>query len=380
LSALKNIRVCHFASVHTIDDTRVFHRQCISLAKDFDVYLIGIGNFEGIKSGVHVIGIPKPPSRIYRLFITTWVVFFKALIINARIYHIHDAELLPFAFFLRLIGKKVIYDIHENTYQDFENKPWIPNILKPILASIYKLSECFTAKFFHFILVIAKPDFAKRFCTNNYTIIQNYVDIKSIEPYANTKRSQLQQFDIFYMGTIHDMYYNFHPIVEAIHLLRKSGIDVKLHVAGYAKDYLQNHFRLNPYYEDTHLHITFYGVIKPQEAFEISQKCKVAFCLKNQPEAILMSHERKFFEYMALGMPIICAKSDIYVDVLKHYPFGIAVDLTNAFEIAEAFRKLLPAVLELDQMSAIAQKAAIKYNWDSEYKKLNSLYKQLLGM
>jgi len=44
---LKKVKVCHFSSVHKIDDTRVFYRECVSLAQDFDVTFIGIGDFTG---------------------------------------------------------------------------------------------------------------------------------------------------------------------------------------------------------------------------------------------------------------------------------------------------------------------------------------------
>ncbi|MFN5921352.1 MAG: hypothetical protein ACK45I_08640, partial [Bacteroidota bacterium] len=144
-------RICHFASVHTTDDTRVFHRECVSMARYFDVHLIAIGKQSGLIHGVHVTAVPTPKTRLHRLLFTTWVVFLKALRVNARIYHIHDAELLPFGILLSLLGKKVIYDIHENTYEDIRHKPWIPRYIKFFASRIYRFTEWVASWYMHFI-------------------------------------------------------------------------------------------------------------------------------------------------------------------------------------------------------------------------------------
>lgn len=373
------IRICHLSSVHQINDTRVFHRECVSLVKHFEVYLIAIGTFSGQKEGVNIIGIQKPKWRLIRLFFTTWQVFFYALRVNAKLYHIHDGELLPFAWLLKLFGKKVIYDIHENTYQDFAYKPWIPKPLKNILAFLYKSIECFSSRFIHFLLVIAKPELANRFCVKDYTIVQNFADRNMLLPYSNKQRSVLAAYNVFYMGSIHSMYYDFNQIVEAIYLIQKTGLNVHLHVAGDSENYQNELFKAHARYHDVKQAITFHGFISPDEAYKISMQCKVGICLKNQPDEIILSHERKFFEYMALGMPIICANAGIYKDVLKRFPFGIAVNLDDPFEIATALKKIVTAKEELDQLSRMAIEASTHHDWEIESQKLVRCYKQLLA-
>ena len=106
------------------------------MAVHFQVILIAIGDFTGSKNGVEIIGIPKPKSHLQRAFTTIFKVFALAIKQDADIYHIHDAEMLPFGLILSLLGKKVIYDIHENTKQDIFLKPWIPAKRKAFIAGL----------------------------------------------------------------------------------------------------------------------------------------------------------------------------------------------------------------------------------------------------
>ncbi|MFN5025720.1 MAG: glycosyltransferase family 4 protein [Bacteroidota bacterium] len=372
-------RICHFASVHTTDDTRVFHRECVSMARYFDVHLIAIGKQSGLIHGVHVTAVPTPKTRLHRLLFTTWVVFLKALRVNARIYHIHDAELLPFGILLSLLGKKVIYDIHENTYEDIRHKPWIPRYIKFFASRIYRFTEWVASWYMHFILVIAKPELASCFRTRRFSIIQNYADITELKPYRVNKRSALNDNTLFYMGTVHDMYYNFNTVVEAIALLKKRGTRIHLKVAGFSRKYEQFDLPLLRAYDSVKNQIQFLGYQSPEDAYKHSMSCKLALCLKNQPAPILVSHERKFFEYMALGMPFICCDSHIYTDVLKKYKAGIAIDLSNASALADTIVFALSHPDKLDSMQNEGIRAAeSEYNWESQQRILAELYTSMI--
>ena len=62
------IKVCHMTSAHAPGDVRIFHKECVSLAKaGYQVYLVQRGeSFEA--SGVHVIGVGQPSGgRLTRM-------------------------------------------------------------------------------------------------------------------------------------------------------------------------------------------------------------------------------------------------------------------------------------------------------------------------
>jgi glycosyltransferase involved in cell wall biosynthesis len=373
-----NWKVCHFSSVHTTTDTRVFARECVSLAKHFSVTLIAIGENTGLQQGVNVIAIPKPKSRVLRLMVTTFQVFFKALRVNADIYHIHDAEMIPFGVLFSLLGKKVIYDVHENTYHDISIKTWIPKPLKFLLGTGYRLLEWLTSKTMHTILVIAKPEFADQFKKGNYTVIQNFADIEFLKKYRILSRNQLKQNNIFYIGTLYDTYYNIDIVIEAIYKLKQEGLIVYMKIAGYYGNFLTKRTQLLPYYQEVKEQLDFLGYVSQHTGYLLSQECKIGLCLKDQPEQILVSHERKFFEYMAIGLPILCCDSNIYKEIVEKEQIGLCTNLQDANAVAASIKQLFIDT-NLDQLQTNNIHAAENiYNWEKDEVTLIQLYKQLL--
>jgi len=377
LNNYKHIKVCHFASVHTIVDTRVFYRECVSLAKRYDVTYIGIGNYTGMREGVNIIGIHNPETRFKRLFYTTFKVCYLALKQDADIYHFHDAELILFGIILRILGKKVIYDIHENTYEDIMNKPWVPKKTKFILGKSYRFLEWLASLFMPFILVIAKKEFAKRFNVKEYAIVQNFADVSELKRFRIDDRVKLNN-NIFYIGTVYDYYYDFGKLIEAIYLLKKQNKAVHLHCVGYLGHLVELGLEKDENYKMVKDQITFYSHIVHPGGFEISKICKVGICLKNQPEEILVSHERKFFEYMAIGMPMITCDSHIYKEVIDQYKIGKYVNLQDSTALAKTIDELFTNDEILSKMSAnCIHTSEGHFNWNSEEQLLFDLYQSL---
>lgn len=378
----KYIKVCHFSSVHSIHDTRVFERECASIANDFTVTLIGIGSFTGTKKGVHIIGIKRTAKPWMRFFSTVWLVFAKAIQLQAHIYHIHDAEMVPFGIILSFAGKKVVYDIHENTKTDILLKPWIAKKYKKIIANIYDGFLKFAAKHLHFIPVIwRKQDAAVFHCQNNqFTIVQNFADHNQLQPYCVTNRANISANNLFYIGMLKDMYYNVYQLFDAMLILKEQGIHTHLHAVGYFGVGVSNDFNSYPHWQKVKNMVTYYGKLNIDEAYKISTTCKIGICLKNQPEEMVLSHERKLFEYMAIGLPYISCNQTIYQQITEQFNAGITTNLTDANDFATAIKTLLLNPTILNQFALNATHAVQNHhiNWASEYEKLKNLYVKLV--
>ena len=96
-------RICHFTSVHSATDGRIFEKECCSLAKaGYEVYFVAPNAKTEIKNGVHIVGVPiSNRGRLYRMLCGAKIIYKEALSLNADVYHFHDPELLRFALKLK---------------------------------------------------------------------------------------------------------------------------------------------------------------------------------------------------------------------------------------------------------------------------------------
>lgn len=134
------VRVCQVSSVHTTFDTRIFHKVCLSLAKRYEVYYVSANAETQCVSGVNIVGVDLPASRIKRN-LKLRKIYRTLCDINADIYQFHDPELIPIGLKMKARGKKIIFDSHEDIPQQLLWKEYIPQIFKRAISKIYEKYE-----------------------------------------------------------------------------------------------------------------------------------------------------------------------------------------------------------------------------------------------
>ena len=169
---MEKMKICHLTSVHPRNDTRIFYKECSSLAKAGHSVTLVVADGQGDeeKNGVHIIDSgAKPKSRITRMQQTVEKVVGKSISINAEIFHLHDPELL------RLVPKllkhgKVIYDVHEDLPRQIMSKHWIPKFLRRSIAFISEITENYYAGKVNGIIT-ATPFIKERFAKVNQRVV-----------------------------------------------------------------------------------------------------------------------------------------------------------------------------------------------------------------
>jgi glycosyltransferase involved in cell wall biosynthesis len=171
---VKRAKVIHLTSVHSPNDTRIFHKECKTLvAQGYQVTLIAPHTQNCTVDGVKIVAVKKHAGRLARMTSTLADVFAQALDQKADIYHFHDPELILVGFLLKLLGKRVIYDVHEDLPRQIAGKDWIPRWLRHITSWTAQVVEWLGGLCFDRV-VAATPHIAARFPCRKTMVVQNF--------------------------------------------------------------------------------------------------------------------------------------------------------------------------------------------------------------
>jgi|WetSurMetagenome_2_1015567.scaffolds.fasta_scaffold18068_2 glycosyltransferase involved in cell wall biosynthesis len=83
---------------------------------------------------------------------------------------------------------------------------------------------------------------------------------------------------------------------------------------------------------------------------------------------------RVYFEAMAMGIPVICAKNSGIFGYFKEMEEGISVNHNRIKEISEAMEYLITHKEERKQIGILGKKLVEKYTWDNIIRELHTIY------
>jgi glycosyltransferase involved in cell wall biosynthesis len=227
-------KVAHLSSVHPHDDPRIFVKECRSLAKaGYEVYFVVPITEKGLteKDGVKYISLKKHKSRLKRMLLTPWSLLNKALKLKADVYHLHDPELLPLGILLKLLGKKVIFDSHENVRQQILNKYYLPRWIRRFVAGFYGFIEDIAVNYFDGLITVV-PSIAAMFNPEKTSIVANYPLVEEIEKMSDFDKGERRP-EILFSGALTEKR-GATMLMKALNLLEKRE-EIRLQLAGTIK-------------------------------------------------------------------------------------------------------------------------------------------------
>ena len=371
------LKVCVLTSAHPPFDVRIFHKECKSLVRaGYDVTLIAAGAEDVIVDGVHIKPIPKPKDRFDRMYRGALEVYRRANEENADVYHFHDPELIPIALLLRLSGKKVIYDAHEDLPHTFSYKSYIPWFLRPLAAGTVGLIERAACRAFS-ALVVANPTTADRLRHVNgpAVVVHNYPKLEEFQTGDGEEAERpVRDGSFLYVGMRITRARGAEEMVQAIGLLPES-VQARLKLVG-AWDpptLPQELCRLNGWQKTDHL-----GLLGRAGVAQALRRARAGLVVLHPEPNYLTAEPVKLFEYMCAGIPVIAGDFPSCRQIIERVGCGLLVDPLDPEQIAAAMLYLYNNEAEAEAMGKRGLQAALSdYNWSHEEKVLCQLYRSL---
>lgn len=368
------VKICHMTSAHGPEDVRIFHKECVSLAKaGYEVYLVERGgSYE--KNGVHIVGVGQPGGgRLSRMTGFARRVYQAALMLDADVYHLHDPELLPYGLKLKKKGKKVVFDSHEYYRVQIKSKPYVPKFISRCMAGCYAVVEDYLLRRIDGIifpcLINGENPFAGK--CRHFALINNVPMLEELY-HSYDETVPKHERSVIYIGGLTYA----RGIVHIIKASAKAQCTVYL-AGAYSPPSFRSEAEALPEFSN----VEYLGILDRPQVLEALQKCEIGMATilnvgqYNQSDNLAT----KVYEYMSLGLPVILSRTPYNEKMIKTYGFGLCADPENVDEIASAVRCLLDNPETAKQMGENGRRAVKEaFNWSIEEKKLFALYEDIL--
>ena len=370
------LRVCKLTNVHSPLDPRIYYKEASSLAAaGYEVTIVGPGPFElaGERGGVRIETIPPARSlarrllNILRLFRVGW----KA---KADVYHFHDAELLLLGVVLWLLGKKVIYDVHEHFPQVAQVRPWVPAGLRRPFSLAVDAGEQMLARCLSAVVGVVEEQ-GRRFERRPFAAVKNYPRMELFA--GNGAAAPAAGSELIHVGSLSAERGGLF-LLEIMQALRKTHPAARLLSLGKFHSVRIEEMFLRKLEE--------YGLqeqvvcrtepVAYEQLGELIRESRVGLI----PGQVSLQNLRPFvptklFEYLACGLPVVASALPSIRAFHAEADWGILVEPADAGAHARAIGFLLDCPVEARAKGARGRTMVENsFNWDGEAQKLLALY------
>ncbi len=373
------VRVVHLSSGHRAGESRIFRKECRSLARaGYDVTYVCRGDphftpdgADMVQDGVRILTVKRRAGRLGRMVVTPLEIVMVGLRQGGTLYHFHDPELIPLGLILRLLGKRVIYDVHEDVPRDVLVKEWIPRILRQPVSLAMALVEWIAARTLSG-LVAATPAIARRFPKDSVALVQNFAFTSEL---VQDGVPVGERRAVTYVGAMSTDRCAI-EMVEAIARVQRNP-DIRLIIAGTAHppSLIEELSSMAGWSR-----VDYRGLLDRDGVRGVLAESRVGLVFFRPVQCYLEAQPTKLFEYMAAGLAVIAADFPRWREIVEENGCGLCVPPGDVAAIASAIEWMFEHPAEAHEMGRRGRQIVVNsLNWEREAQELLRLYARVIG-
>lgn len=363
------MQVVHLTTVHPRFDTRIFFKECLSLARAGHgvMLIVADGRGKEERDGVLILDAGKAEGRLERMWHATRRVYDLAVALDADIYHLHDPELIPVGLKLKGLGKCVLFDAHEDLPKQLLAKPYLCKPARQLLSLLCAVYERWACRRFDG-LIAATPHILDNFAAIHPLAVNiNNFPLRN-ELAADTVDWSHKQPQVAYVGSIT----RERGVAEIVRCMVTVRRDVRLQLGGHFwKPELAKALSLECGWD----RVDVLGFLDRNAVRDVLRRVVAGLVTLpptiNYREALPV----KMFEYMSAGVPVIASHFPLWRQIIEGNDCGLCVDPLRPGEIAEAINFLVDNPEQAERMGRNGRRAMLAhYDWCTEEQKLLEMY------
>lgn len=369
--------VLMIAPIHRPWGNRIIRESLILKNKGYKISLLmrNVPFFDAselTERGIDLYLIPAE-SKFYKRLFRLPRMFINVLKINPDIYHLHNPDTLPLAFMLKIFGKKVVYDTHEDFSKRLLLRKWIPKFLRPFLCLIVSVLEKCASRYLD-LAIVTQYSLEKKYKHNCITVRNfPYVD-KQIKLNITNECSLIPEqkvFRLIYVGGISKS----RGVLDIISILDKINkkISARLWLIGHDMDNIIDELKRHKNW----MYVDYLGEIEQDKAFAFMKKSNLGLVLLHDTVDHSVALPNKLFEYMLMGLPFVASDFKVWKNTVGSCDAGWWIEPQNEAALLNVIKclKKMPEILDKKRINGLEFSKIV--NWENECEILIKRYARL---